>query len=74
MCWPWCSRIPPRTPDRALADELFAHCREHLAGFKCPREITFSHELPRLPTGKLLRRRVREDVAGRPSREFFGRQ
>ncbi|MCQ0010934.1 AMP-binding protein [Actinomadura madurae] len=65
---------PAAHAGRALADELFAHCREHLAGFKCPREITFSHELPRLPTGKLLRRRVREDVAGRPSREFFGRQ
>lgn len=42
---------PAAHADRALADELFAHCREHLAGFKCPREITFSHELPRLPTG-----------------------
>ncbi|MEO3787583.1 AMP-binding protein [Actinocorallia sp. B10E7] len=39
-----------------LADELIAHCREHLAGYKCPRTIEFTDELPRTPTGKLLRR------------------
>jgi long-chain acyl-CoA synthetase len=43
-----------------LADELLAHCRTVLAGFKRPRAIDFVEELPRLPTGKLLRRRVRE--------------
>lgn len=43
-----------------LAESLAAHCRNSLAGFKCPRFIDFTAELPRLPTGKLLRRRVRE--------------
>jgi acyl-CoA synthetase (AMP-forming)/AMP-acid ligase II len=32
-----------------------AHCRTSLAGFKCPRAVEFVTELPRLPTGKLLR-------------------
>ena len=50
------------TPE--LADELLAHCRSRLAGFKCPRSVVFTAELPRLPSGKLLRRRVREEHGG----------
>jgi len=38
------------------ADELIAYCREHLSHFKCPREVRFVDDLPRLPTGKLLKR------------------
>jgi long-chain acyl-CoA synthetase len=52
------------TPGDELAGELTAFCRGKLAGFKCPRSIVFVAELPRLPTGKLLRRRVREEYAG----------
>lgn len=47
-------------PNDALAAELIAYCRERLAGFKCPRSIDFARELPRLPTGKLLKREVRK--------------
>jgi long-chain acyl-CoA synthetase len=48
-------------PDRGgsgngLADELLSWCRERLTHFKCPTEIRFVDELPRLPTGKLLKR------------------
>ncbi|SHN39827.1 acyl-CoA synthetase [Cryptosporangium aurantiacum] len=50
-------------PTAELAEELVRHCRERLAGFKCPRSIVFTAELPRLPSGKLLRRRVREAFA-----------
>ncbi|HUR79013.1 MAG TPA: AMP-binding protein [Acidimicrobiales bacterium] len=39
-------------------DELIAWCRERLSHFKCPREVRFVEELPRLPTGKLLKRRL----------------
>lgn len=49
--------------DFDLGERLFAHCRAHLAGFKCPREIVFADELPRLPSGKLLRRWVRDWLA-----------
>jgi len=48
---------PAGEPDPA---ELITHCRAGLAHFKCPKEIRFTAELPRLPTGKLLRRVVRE--------------
>jgi len=43
----------------ALADELAAHCRRQLAAFKCPRSFDFVEELPRTPTGKLLKRVLR---------------
>lgn len=39
-----------------LADELVSWCRERLTHFKCPREVRIVEELPRLPTGKLLKR------------------
>ncbi len=46
-----------RAPGAAITgDELIAWCRERLSHFKCPKEIRFVDELPRLPTGKLLKR------------------
>jgi long-chain acyl-CoA synthetase len=51
----------------ALADELIAHCRQRLAHYKCPVSVDFVDELPRLPSGKLLKRRLREQYwVGRP--------
>lgn len=44
----------------ALADELKAFCRTKLADFKCPRSIDFDLELPRLPTGKLYKKLVKQ--------------
>lgn len=43
-----------------LAAELIAFCRENLSGIKCPRTVDFAAELPRLPTGKLLKRVLRD--------------
>ncbi len=47
-------------PSDALAAELIEHCRSRLAGFKCPRRVDFTDELPRTDTGKLYKRRLRE--------------
>ncbi len=44
------------TDGGATAAELIEWCRERLSHFKCPREIRFVDALPRLPTGKLLKR------------------
>jgi acyl-CoA synthetase (AMP-forming)/AMP-acid ligase II len=44
-----------------LATGLIAHCRSRLASFKCPRSVQFVAALPRTPTGKLMRRRLREE-------------
>ncbi|CAN7767409.1 long-chain-fatty-acid--CoA ligase [Variovorax sp. LjRoot175] len=41
-------------------EELIAFCREQLAGYKCPRSVDFATALPRNPTGKLLKRLLRE--------------
>jgi len=46
----------------ATADDLIAYCRDHLATFKAPRHIEFRSELPKLPTGKILRRVLRDDA------------
>jgi long-chain acyl-CoA synthetase len=43
-----------------LEEELIAFCRHHLAHFKCPRSVDFEPELPRLPTGKLYKRLLRD--------------
>ena len=51
--------------DEALADELMAYAREHLAAYKCPRSIDFERELPRLPTGKLYKRLLKDRYWGR---------
>ncbi|GAA3959689.1 acyl-CoA synthetase [Actinomadura viridis] len=48
-------------PGGGLAAELLAHCESRLARFKHPRRIVFRGSLPRTPSGKLSRRRVRED-------------
>ena len=55
--------VQPADPAQAgpeLAQELMAFCRAHLAHFKCPRTVDFVDELPRLPTGKLYKRLLRE--------------
>jgi acyl-CoA synthetase (AMP-forming)/AMP-acid ligase II len=44
---------------RDLPAELIAYCRSRLAHFKCPRRVEIVDELPRLPTGKLLKRLLR---------------
>ncbi|MEA3019626.1 MAG: long-chain acyl-CoA synthetase [Actinomycetota bacterium] len=43
-----------------LERELIAFCRENLAHFKAPRTIDFEADLPRLPTGKLYKRLLRD--------------
>ncbi|MBN9097290.1 MULTISPECIES: long-chain-fatty-acid--CoA ligase [unclassified Pseudonocardia] len=40
-------------------DALLAYCRENLAGFKCPKSVDVLDELPRNPTGKILKKDLR---------------
>jgi len=47
-----------RGPD--LEAELRSFTREHIAGYKCPKRYEFLDELPRLPTGKLYKRKLRD--------------
>ena len=44
----------------ATADEIIAHARSQIAGYKAPKTIDFIDALPRNPSGKVLRRELRE--------------
>lgn len=48
----------------ALAEELIAWCRAELSGVKTPRQIDFTEQLPRHPTGKLYKRLLRDRYWG----------
>jgi len=48
------------TASPGLEAELRAFAREHIAHYKCPKRFEFLDELPRLPTGKLYKRKLRE--------------
>ena len=52
--------MPGIVPSAETERELIGFCREHLAHPKCPRSIDFDPELPRLPTGKLYKRVLRD--------------
>ncbi len=56
--------MPGVMADEALAAELIAFCAEHLSRQKVPRSIDFDDELPRLPTGKLYKRVLRDRYWG----------
>ncbi len=46
------------------AEELLAHCRSNLARFKVPKDVMFLEELPRNPSGKILKRDLRDSLTG----------
>ncbi len=52
-------------PGSGLEEELMAYAREHIAHYKCPRSIDFEAELPRLPTGKLYKRLLKDRYWGK---------
>jgi long-chain acyl-CoA synthetase len=52
--------MPGVVPGPDVTQELLAFCAQHLARQKCPRSIDFEAELPRLPTGKLYKRLLRD--------------
>ena len=52
--------MPDVAPGPEFADELLAFCAAQLSRQKVPRSIDFEAELPRLPTGKLYKRQLRD--------------
>lgn len=55
--------------DPALSsDDLIAHCKQYLTGYKVPRQIVFrTQPLPKSTIGKILRRLVRDDETAGPA-------
>ncbi|HLR85332.1 MAG TPA: AMP-binding protein [Nocardioidaceae bacterium] len=47
--------------DEAVSEEeIITHCRQYLAGYKCPKRVEIRDELPRTATGKLQKFKLRE--------------
>jgi long-chain acyl-CoA synthetase len=49
----------------ASADEIMAFCQQHLADYKCPKSVHFLDEIPKGPTGKLLKRQLAKIYAAK---------
>jgi len=50
-----------RKPDATVtAEELIAHCRQHLAAYKIPRTVQFVDEVPIAASGKIMRRLLKD--------------
>jgi fatty-acyl-CoA synthase len=46
--------------------DVIAHCNLHMAGFKAPKRVVFADALPKNPSGKLLKRELRERYGAAP--------
>ena len=52
-------------PGQSLSEaEVLAHCNASMAGFKAPKGVVFVDALPKNPSGKLLKRELRQAHAG----------
>jgi long-chain acyl-CoA synthetase len=47
-------------PGAALTEELLAFCTERMGKFKIPKSIDYTNEMPRDPSGKLYKRKLRD--------------
>lgn len=56
--------MPDVAPDEKTTEELLEFCRRHLSRQKVPRSIDYEAALPRLPTGKLYKRLLRDRYWG----------
>ena len=52
-----------KSGSEASAGELLAYCRERMAKFKCPKSLEFLPRLPKGPTGKILKRQLRNGAS-----------
>ena len=48
-------------------EELIAHCRRHLTGYKVPKIVEFRDDLPKTNVGKILRRALRDEISKAPA-------
>ncbi len=54
--------LVPGVDRETVLTELDAACRERLAGYKRPRRVVVRDDIPRDPTGKVLRRQLRDEL------------
>lgn len=55
-----CAVIVPKPGAHLTKEEVIRYSREHLAGYKTPRHVVFVDELPRTPSGKVTKFKLRE--------------
>jgi acyl-CoA synthetase (AMP-forming)/AMP-acid ligase II len=55
--------VVPRSGCVLDAAQVLSFCRERLANYKVPRQVVFRDDLPRNPSGKTLKRLLREEPA-----------
>jgi fatty-acyl-CoA synthase len=56
-----CAFIELKAGAQVTAQEIIAHCKQHIAGFKVPRAVVFG-ELPKTSTGKIQKFELRKQV------------
>ena len=56
-----CAFVELKQGSSATAEELIAHCRQHLAGFKIPKRVVFG-EIPKTSTGKIQKFQLRQQA------------
>jgi len=53
--------VIPRPGRKATQEELISHCRNHMAGFKCPKSIDIRPDFPRTGLGKIAKNELRDE-------------
>ncbi len=56
-----CAFVEMKVDEKASEKDIINFCREHLAGFKCPKQIIFT-EIPKTSTGKIQKFMLREKI------------
>lgn len=56
----------------ATEDDIISTCKERLASYKKPKSVEFREELPRSPTGKILKLKIRNEYWGSRDRQVYG--
>jgi fatty-acyl-CoA synthase len=56
--------VVPKVGASITPETVMAHCAHHLAGFKAPKRVVFAETLPKNPSGKLLKRELRQSHVG----------
>lgn len=58
-----CANVILKPEQTATEEEIIAFCRQHIADYKVPRTVLFVDSIPKSPTGKILKRVLREVFA-----------
>ncbi|MFP5071830.1 acyl-CoA synthetase [Pseudonocardia nantongensis] len=61
--------VVPKEGMTLTEDQVHAHAREKLAGYKRPKYVVFAEALPKNPSGKILKRQLRTEHAGIAERD-----